>query len=77
MTLFLKKKNINLLLKRFTYLFLLTYPLNAPNDLYMTKKSMLRCRLDSAETCVWRLRFFSFFFYFFFISCVLQKGGDK
>ena len=40
MTLFLEN-NKNLLLKRFTYMFLLTYNLNAPkiNDLYMTKKS--------------------------------------
>ena len=43
MTLFLKK-NKNILLKRFTYIFLLTYTLNAPkiNDLYMTKKSILK-----------------------------------
>ena len=42
-TLFLKK-NKNILLKRFTYTFLLTYILNASkiNDLYMTKKSILK-----------------------------------
>ena len=36
-----KKKN---LLKRFTYIFLLIYTLNAPkiNDLYMTKKVILK-----------------------------------
>ena len=38
MALFLEN-NKNLLLKRFTYIFLFTYSLNAPkiNDLYMTK----------------------------------------
>ena len=43
MTLFLKK-NKNILLKRFTYIFLLTYILNASkiNDLYMTEKSILK-----------------------------------
>ena len=43
MILFLKN-NKNILLKRFTYIFLLTYTLNAPkiNDLYMTKKSILK-----------------------------------
>ena len=43
MTLFLEN-NKNLLLKRFTYIFLLTYSLNAPNinDLYMTKNSILK-----------------------------------
>ena len=43
MTLFLKN-NKNILLKRFTYIFLLTYTLNTSkiNDLYMTKKSILK-----------------------------------
>ena len=43
MALFLEN-NKNLLLKRFTYIFLFTYSLNAPkvNDLYMTKKSILK-----------------------------------
>ena len=43
MALFLEN-NKNLLLKRFTYIFLLAYTLNAPkiNDLYMTKKSILK-----------------------------------
>ena len=38
MTLFLEN-NKNLLLNRFSYIFILTYILNAPkiNDLYMTK----------------------------------------
>ena len=40
-TLFLEN-NKNILLKRFTYIFLLTYILNTPkiNDLYMTKKKI-------------------------------------
>ena len=40
MTLFLEN-NKNLLLNRFSYIFILTYILNAPkiNDLYMTKQS--------------------------------------
>ena len=39
-----KWNNKNLLLKRFTSIFLLTYTLNAPkiNDLYMIKKSILK-----------------------------------
>ena len=39
-----KGNNKNLLLKRFTSIFLLTYTLNAPkiNDLYMIKKSILK-----------------------------------
>ena len=39
-----KWNNQNLLLKRFTSIFLLTYTLNAPkiNDLYMIKKSILK-----------------------------------
>ena len=43
MALFLEN-NKNLLLKRFTYIFLFTYSLNAPkvNDLYMTKNSILK-----------------------------------
>ena len=38
------KNNKELLLKRFTYIFLLSYTLNAPkiNDLYITKKSLLK-----------------------------------
>ena len=38
------KNNKELLLKRFTYIFLLSYTLNAPkiNDLYITKKSILK-----------------------------------
>ena len=41
------KNNKELLLKRFTYIFLLSYTLNAPkiNDLYITKKSISKKKL--------------------------------
>ena len=46
MILFLKNKK-NILLKRFTYIFLLIYTLSAPkiNDLYMTKKISIKRKI--------------------------------
>ena len=43
------KNNKELLLKRFTYIFLLSYTLNAPkiNDLYITKKSILKKKIET------------------------------
>ena len=36
-----------------------------------------RCRLDSAETCVWRLCFFNFFFFFFSFHAFCRKEGTN
>ena len=43
-TILFLKNNKNLLLNRFTYIFLLTYTLNTPkiNDLCMTKKAIIK-----------------------------------
>ena len=60
MILFLKNKK-NILLKRFTYIFLLIYTLSAPkiNDLYMTKKISIKRKIK--ETTIIKEHLYLFF----------------